>query len=85
MAVTFNVMVSEELHKDIENIAIKYNDTTKDAITKTQMINLLLLVVFLHHSNSTIVELAHNIMHPPKKDKTAIAKKGKKSAEQNKN
>jgi hypothetical protein len=85
MAVTFNLLVTEELHSKISDLTIDFNYKALGAITKTQMCNILLELCFKHHSNKTLLELSHLILHPPTKKVRSIAKDGKKIAVQNQN
>lgn len=85
MAVTLNLLIGDDLHEKLEEFAILYNEKITDHLTKSQAAQLLILVALKHHSVNTLCELVHNVLHPPKKTKSQLARQGKKSAVQNKN
>jgi hypothetical protein len=85
MAVSFNLIISDELHVKLQEFTIDYNSRNVDAITKTQMAYILLTTAFKYHSESRLFELVHIILHPPVKSKRELKKDAKSTAQQNKN
>jgi hypothetical protein len=74
MAVTLNLLITDQLHKDLEEITIAFNAKLQGAVTKTQMCNLLLAACFKFHSDQRLIDFAHLILKPPVKTKKQIAR-----------
>jgi hypothetical protein len=54
MAVSYNILIGDEVNTKLEEFTIFYNEKKSNVMTKTQMINLLLITVFKHHSQSKL-------------------------------
>ena len=66
MPVSFNMMLTDLNDTKLKKIRLYYHEKHNIGLTRLELLNVILKMVFNNYSVESICDKAYNILHPPK-------------------
>jgi len=67
MPISFNMMLTDNNSDKLDDIRLAYDDKHHIGLTRMEIVNCILKMVFKNYNTANICDKIWNILHPPKK------------------